>query len=333
LDGLPTKADAERAAEVWRARINTEFGPNFYAVTVRTLAERYMLDHVAKHCRPHTIQVYRSLLDTHILMRWGDVLLRDVRPMALEAWIHSLPSRPIISHVRGLLAAMFRKAQLWELMTTNPIAFIRVSSQRLKEPTRLSVVQVRAVADHLREPIKTMWLFACCTGLRSCEVIAIQWQDVDFENATITVRLSCVQGHLNSPKTRASAATVPLDAVLARLLREHWQRATYRAPDDFIFASDSGRPRWASEIVKSYLRPAGFAAGAGRIGWHTARHSYSTLLRAGKVDPKVHQSLMRHSSIVMTMDGYSSVATDQQRDAASTVASAVLAPACTQAIQ
>jgi integrase len=314
-------------------RINTTLPAEFHRVTVRVLADRYMIEHASKHCRPHTVQVYQSLLDTHILPKWGDVLLSEVRPMALESWITSLPSRPIMAHVRGLMAAMFRKAQLWELTTTNPIAFIRVSSQRLKEPTRLSVVQVRAVADHLREPIKTMWLTACCTGLRSCELIALQWQDVDFENGTLTVQRSCVQGHLNSPKTRASAATVPLDAVLARLLREHWQLATYRALDDFIFASDSGKPRWASEIVKSYLRPAGFAAGVGHIGWHTARHSYSTLLRAGKVDPKVHQSLMRHSSISMTMDGYTSVASDQQRDAASTIASAVLAPACTQVIQ
>ena len=167
------------------------------------------------------------------------------------------------------------------------------------------------MAGYLPEPIKTMWLTACCTGFRSCELVALQWQDIDFVQGTITVRHSFVQGNLATPKTRASAATVPLDVGLAQLLRSHWQRTVYQSPEDFIFAGDSGKPRWQSGLVKTFLVPAGQRAGVGRIGWHTARHTFSNLLRAGRADVKVHQGLMRHSSATISLDLYSGANSDR----------------------
>jgi integrase len=57
----------------------------------------------------------------------------------------------------------------------------------------------------------------------------------------------------------------------------------------------TGRPRWPWTIKRTQLLPAGIRAGLGRIGWHTFRHSYSTLLRALRVDLKVQQELLRHA--------------------------------------
>ena len=41
-----------------------------------------------------------------------------------------------------------------------------------------------------------------------------------------------------------------------------------------------------------------------RIGWHTFRHTYSTLLRSVGAEFKVMQELMRHSSLRSTLDVY-----------------------------
>ena len=41
-----------------------------------------------------------------------------------------------------------------------------------------------------------------------------------------------------------------------------------------------------------------------RIGWHTFRHTYSTLLRSVGAEFKVMQELMRHSTLRTTMDVY-----------------------------
>jgi integrase len=50
-------------------------------------------------------------------------------------------------------------------------------------------------------------------------------------------------------------------------------------------------------MLEQKLVPAATKVGIGRIGWHTFRHSYSTLLRSLKVDVKVQQELLRHADI------------------------------------
>jgi integrase len=57
-----------------------------------------------------------------------------------------------------------------------------------------------------------------------------------------------------------------------------------------------------------------------RIGWHTFRPTYSTLLRATSVDTKVMQELLlRHASSRVMMDTYTQAVTAQKRKAESGV--------------
>ena len=52
-----------------------------------------------------------------------------------------------------------------------------------------------------------------------------------------------------------------------------------------------------------------------RIGWHTFRHSYSTLLRSLGTDIRVQQDLLRHSSARLTLDTYTQSVTPAKREA------------------
>jgi len=56
-----------------------------------------------------------------------------------------------------------------------------------------------------------------------------------------------------------------------------------------------------------------------RIGWHTFRHSYSTLLKANGADIKVMQELLRHASTRVTLDTYTQAVTPAKRAAQTAV--------------
>jgi len=73
------------------------------------------------------------------------------------------------------------------------------------------------------------------------------------------------------------------------------------------------------------IQPAARAVGITKpIGWHTLRHTYSTLLRANRTDIKVMQELMRHASSRVTMDTYTQAVTAQKRKAQSEVVGLIL---------
>jgi site-specific recombinase XerD len=61
-----------------------------------------------------------------------------------------------------------------------------------------------------------------------------------------------------------------------------------------------------------------------RIGWHTFRHTYSTLLRSTGAELKIMQELLRHSTIRVTLDTYTQAVTTENRTAQEAVHRALL---------
>jgi integrase len=80
----------------------------------------------------------------------------------------------------------------------------------------------------------------------------------------------------------------------------------YTGPDDWVWASphEGGKqPLWLSTIMRYYIEPAARRADISKkIGWHTFRHTFSTLVKALGVDAKVVQELLRHACFGTTMD-------------------------------
>ncbi len=61
-----------------------------------------------------------------------------------------------------------------------------------------------------------------------------------------------------------------------------------------------------------------------RIGWHTFRHTFGTILNANGENPKVIQELLRHSNLKVTMDTYVQAVTDEKRKEQSKVVKMLL---------
>ena len=73
-------------------------------------------------------------------------------------------------------------------------------------------------------------------------------------------------------------------------------------------------------LQQLYLRPAAIAAGLGEgIGFHTLRHSFSSMLHSLGVEVKIQQELMRHADARTTMNIYTQSIGEAQRIAQSLV--------------
>jgi integrase len=73
--------------------------------------------------------------------------------------------------------------------------------------------------------------------------------------------------------------------------------------------------------MQYHIQPAAKRLGiTKRIGWHTFRRTYTTLLHANGEDVKVVQELLRHGSARITMDVYAQAMTPAKRLAQGKVA-------------
>jgi integrase len=96
-------------------------------------------------------------------------------------------------------------------------------------------------------------------------------------------------------------------------LQELRKGSLHKGPQDWVFANNVGRPRAQQNILHRHLRPAALRARIGKIGWHSFRHSYSTILRGAGADIKVQQELLRHSTIQSTLNTYTQAISEQKR--------------------
>jgi len=205
----------------------------------------------------------------------------------------------------------------------NPIRLVRQSAKRRTIPAVLSVVDIQKLLSALPFRERTLVLLDVGTGLRISELFALKWRDINFRAREINVTRSIVFQVVGPCKTEASQKPVPLDSYLAKALREWRKRTNYRGPENWVFASPAScgqKPYWAQSIMRNLIRPAAVKLGiTERIGWHTFRHAYSSLLRANGADIKVMQELLRHASSRVTLDTYTQAVTLQKRKAQSDV--------------
>jgi len=321
VDRYPNQADAERAIEHLRIKINAENSQQqFHHFTVGALIDRFMEEYTPKRCRENTRKNYLSLFKNHVRPKWGEEFVQNVKTMAIENWLETYPhSRQVKAHVRTLMHILYQAALRWEMVERNPVGLVRQSSKRLKKPRVLTPAEFKALLAELKEPHRTMVTTVACLGLRVSELVALQWGDLDFESLTVKVLRSFVRGEINPTKTEASESALPLDPDLAGVLLAHKGNSVYTSDSDYVFAGGSGKPRWADAILADYLKPAAARAGIGNVGWHTFRHTYSTLLHALGTKPAVQKELLRHADIRTTMNIYTQAISAEKREAASRV--------------
>jgi integrase len=325
VEKLPTKADAVRAIEHRRIELNLENPQReFHSITVGGLIDRFMEEYAPKRCRENTQNNYRGLFDNHIRPRWGTEFVQNVKPMAIENWLESYPhSRQVKSHVRNLMHTMFQAAIRWEIAERNPVDLVRQTQKRLKTPRILTPPEFKALLGKLEEPYRDMVITIACLGLRVSELVGLRWGDIDFENLTLKIQRSFVRGVIYPTKTEASEGILPLDADLAEMLLARRTRSPYTTDSDYVFSGDSGKVRWPESMLHDHIKPAALKAEIGNIGWHSFRHTYSTLLHALGTTPAVQKELLRHANIQTTLNVYTQAVSADKREAETKVVNAL----------
>lgn len=272
---------------------------------------------------------YSVYLRRWILPKWGHYELRHVRTIDVEAWLRSLPlARSSCAKVRNVMSVLFNHACRYEFFDRNPIRLVRQSAKRKSAPNVLTPGEIKMLLDAMNLREKTLVLLAASTGLRQSEMFALKWRDIDVDLKAINVTRSIVYGVVGQCKTESSQKPVPAHPLLLEALTSWRQQQPYNRPDDWVFASRRHRgrkPVWGQAILRKFIRPKAQELGIERhFGWHTFRHTYSTLLRSVGTEFKVMQELLRHSSLRSTLDVYTQAMTPSKLAAQDAVMSLVL---------
>lgn len=225
--------------------------------------------------RQTTRDCYRNAVDNHLRARLQTRRLDAITPDDLAALVRELRGEGLaeatIAIVIGVTNRIYRyAARRLGWVGTNPVSLMLPSERpkpsqakrrRLFEGTELEETVAAAT-----EPYKTLFTVAALTGARLSELLGLTWanlrldppDDAEIEFAHQVDR----RGQIRPTKTEESARTIPIPVELAQVLLEHRRCCAHLGPDDFVFATRTGRTISQRNTVRA-LRAAQTAARTG----------------------------------------------------------------------
>jgi integrase len=287
---FPTQVAVERHLEAFVLKLNSDnpalaiLEPSFNAVLDRFIDDERLLE--IKKLRPgdrcdvegelsySTATSYLSVIK-QVRVKWGSTRITRIRPVQVQEWLKQMNAAPKTKgHVKALMHRLYEKAMLWEMVEwqRNPMQLVEIKgiSKRRKKPIVLTVEQYYQILALIPQPYRTMVVVAQCTGLRAEEVLALEWEDIDFENLSMKVVRAVVHGRVKTVKTEYSEDELPLDPDFATVLLD-WKREseeqarkalvdgkTPSVGSELLFPSSStGRHYHTGPAQQDYIRPAG----------------------------------------------------------------------------
>lgn len=279
-----------------------------------------------------TVQKYECALRLHVTPHIGDISLSKLSGQHVQSVYAAALARGLsttsVRLIHTILHGAFKDAVRLGLMQRNVTDMVDSPRKQHHEMHVLSSEQSRAFLEAVKgNRYEALFVLALSTGMRQGELLALRWQDVDIDDAYLQVRvtLKVVDGKpvIDKTKTRRSRRKVALTPHACEALRRHRARQVEERlalgpvwnDHDLVFPNTIGNPFDCRGLVKRNFVPLLRKANLPRIRFHDLRHTAATLMLLKGVHPKVVSEMLGHASIAITLDLYSHVLPDMQREA------------------
>ena len=312
-----------KAARSHRARMVAAIAESRYEAPTRLTVADYATTWLTRRERDwstSTAYTRRHQWQNHIEPRLGSLPLQRVTRHHCQQMVDELSvlyKPAMIRNLMAMVTAMFGAATRDGLITRNPAERLDLPAIRNDPQPHWTPEQVRrfleATVDHRDHALYVVLL---STGMRIGEAIALRWIHLDLERSIMTVTDTLRRGDAGnrepgSGTKTTKARTVALTPECGRVLTTHReaqleQRRQSRAWDirGFVFTGRNGTfldyPAFARRL-KDVQAP---LSDLPTLTAHGFRHSVSTILMQGEIDPVTRAAMLGHS-IQMTMATYS----------------------------
>ena len=304
------------------------------SMTLGEWMEQWLAAYAEPTLRPSTLYGYRNVIRRYIAPALGSKALRSVTQRDVQKFYNALGQKTYCpgkhceerkladSTVRSthmLLHEIMDAAVRARLIPQNPTEGTAIPKCNYAPMQILNEEQLDRFLEAIQaDPLWHDFFYtAVTTGLRRGEICGLKWGDLDEASGKLSVRRTVrveKGGIINTgdTKTEKGTRTITLPPSTLRVLKERHKTAA----SEWIFPNllDPAKPtlpNGAYQRLKAILRQAGLP----NIRFHDLRHTFAThALRSG-VDAKTLSGILGHTNASFTLDTYTHVTTDMQKNA------------------
>lgn len=308
------KVDAQQwLDQVTAAQVRGDYvDPAAGRITVKTYAHRWQAVQVSSE---GTARIVDNALRLHLIPALGHRPIGSVRRSDVQGFVKLLQAKEFgrtrggearrlsAGHVRNIYdvtAQLFAAAVEDRIIASSPCRKITLPKDDKGEIEPLSVEQVVALVEAFPKRYRAATITLAGSGLRVGELLALDVADVDFLRRTIRVERQRTQSGAFAPvKSKASRRTVPVGAVVIDQLAVHLAAFPSK---DALLPDELRRPIGYTAWKRLFQRAA--AAAGVEATTHDLRHFFASALIAGGASVKQVQTVLGHSSAVITLRTY-----------------------------
>lgn len=283
--------------------------------------------------RPATYMSYEQMLRDHVEPYLGEKAIASITATDLRSWHQQLRDKQLapgtIHRVHTLLGQILKEAHLDGYIRSNPASRTRPAVPDNDRRLYLTPEQLQTLLSGAPDDVYgLLFQTAGYTAMRLGELLALRWENVDWERSAIRVVETQTRRAPNDwitgpPKSRAGYRTIHIPSQLRQALRDHrttqleirLQLGSTWQDHDLVFANMRGRPLDRGTI-RSKLSQLCRRLDLPVITMHGLRRSAATWMASLGVHPRVIQERLGHESIETTMRIYAAVSADMDRAAA-----------------
>lgn len=271
--------------------------------------------------KPRTYKQYTDVIDDRLIPALGEYEMEELTPLVLQRYIVELSQSGNKRTGRGLapnsvnsiiLVLHSSLSMAYILGLTKELHIDKIKRPKTSEKAVESFTkeeQKRIEQAVLADKRDKMFGIILClyTGLRIGELLALEWSDIDFSKAELSVTKTCYDGQDESgkscritgaPKTESSKRTIPLPKQLIPHLREIKKRSASK----YVVGNGS-----KVITVRSYQRSFELLLKKQHIphhGFHALRHTFATRAIECGMDVKSLSEILGHKNPTITLKRY-----------------------------
>jgi integrase len=299
-------------------------------VLFRAYAELWIKTYKEGRIRPSSLSSLRSTFDKHIIPFFGDMCLKDIRPLHVQMFLREISGysaslqRKCLTGLKSVLTSAVDNG----LIVRSPVREEdKITAPGPQEEEPLTNEQAKALLAAVEGTrAYTFCLLALSTGMRRGEILGLMWEDIDWQERVIRVQHNKAFPNdaddapvSTFPKTEAGRRDIPMgdmlyeylsglhaasqsDFVLCMRNGASLTKTSFRALWELVEARTAGKGRTKRELGDTY--------GGVTVSLdfdchpHLLRHTYITQLFEAGLDVKQVQYLAGHSTPEMTMRVY-----------------------------
>jgi len=259
-----------------------------------------------------TYNDYRKIVNNILIPELGDKNLTDIkRPDVRDMCNKRSCGNKRLANIQSPLRIALQDAMTDDLISSNPLA--NWTYARKEAPVKEDVIdpfseeEQKLILENFSNPQHyNLFLFAFWTGLRTSELVALEWGDIDWINNTVRVWQALTQAaeEKEEPKTRAGDRYVKiLPPAMKALLAQ--KKHTFLMNGSVFFNPLYGKPWEGDQAIRKLAWIPALRRAKVRYRYpYQTRHTYASMMLSANESVVWVANQMGHADIRVVLTKY-----------------------------